>query len=1017
MKDSGHKKVIYTVITGQYDCLFPPLAQQPGWDLLCFTDDPGLKSDFWSVRPLPPLAELEATAGDPVRQARLVKILAHRFLAAYDYSVYIDANRVLLEPLDHFVTEGAEALLCLEGAANDPCAAGEALLDARPDDDPCLVEDPAVPAAAEADLLRAQIARWRAAGLPRGCGCPATALLGRRHNEAAVAAVMEAWAREVLEGSAWDELALPFACFSVQAEEGEEFSPPWTERLGPFARPNHLLSPAEETAVRMPHRARLDSGRDWAPRVYPPNQPPPGGPYEDYPLLLTIGVPVSNQIGTIRRCLEGIEPLLRHLPAELVVVDTGSTDGTVGVCREFGARVLDFPWCDDMSAARNVAIRAALGLWYMSIDDDEWFEDIEPLLDFFRSGRWVDYDYAAYSQRNYSNPSMKRWEDFPTPRIAKMHPSLHFHGRIHDVLEKDLPERRICYIDAAAHHLGFAHVDAWSLRRKTARNIWGLRLDMAQYPDDLRFSYQMCREMSFIRNYPQALRLIYWTLALDRADPAESGAGWRHMIIAQAPILLVNGSWFHQAILFAERWLSIPDFNPLSQCTLLRTILLTRARLGDYKGSNAHGLQYLVVRRELLRLPESDVKPMLAELMINSIEAKPYCEILQQMIINYRLLRDYTAADTLVMNEDMLDLLCEDSVYRETTLAYLYRNRRWATWQLLFAHYYRAGRADGTRLLLAALAELVQAEDYEQVLRLILAGGVKAAGFMAFMELRLSAAADAESPAYRQAVEFAAGLESDARYRCQFVLLGEVFRLGLDPAPAVAAMDIPAVDYIFARLEAETGGPRRLWEYLLAWQAEAEAGDGAEAGAGAGTMERYLALRVSEVLFVKNRASAQLDTAVLETYLERRRQWESALYAPGLLAGGGDPRLPSSLRAVCQAGEALRLWRTEGDYVGALRALKAAAVLDDVFRETAETLARRVTADYERAQAESERAAAAAGRAEFAALLDSVKTEAAALIARGAAAEAALILSQLEALAPGDAEIQALRRALAADGG
>ena len=44
---------------------------------------------------------------------------------------------------------------------------------------------------------------------------------------------------------------------------------------------------------------------------------------------------------------------------ELVAVDTGSTDGTVGILQAAGARVLHEPWTGDFSAARNASLAAA----------------------------------------------------------------------------------------------------------------------------------------------------------------------------------------------------------------------------------------------------------------------------------------------------------------------------------------------------------------------------------------------------------------------------------------------------------------------------------------------------------------------------------------------------------------------------------------------------------------------------------------------------------------------------------
>ena len=135
--------------------------------------------------------------------------------------------------------------------------------------------------------------------------------------------------------------------------------------------------------------------------IYKKNPIIMGGKYEGRYKLLTIGVPVSNQIDTIERCMKGIMPILQTISSELIVVDTGSTDGTVEITKKYGAKVIQFPWCDNMSAARNQAVYAAEGLWYMSIDDDEWFEDVTGILDFFQSGEYKNYNAAAYLQRNY----------------------------------------------------------------------------------------------------------------------------------------------------------------------------------------------------------------------------------------------------------------------------------------------------------------------------------------------------------------------------------------------------------------------------------------------------------------------------------------------------------------------------------------------------------------------------------------------------------------------------------------
>ena len=58
---------------------------------------------------------------------------------------------------------------------------------------------------------------------------------------------------------------------------------------------------------------------------------------------------------------------------EIIVVDTGSTDGTIDVAKKFGAKIFHETWQDDFSTPRNVAIREAKGDWIVFLDADEYF--------------------------------------------------------------------------------------------------------------------------------------------------------------------------------------------------------------------------------------------------------------------------------------------------------------------------------------------------------------------------------------------------------------------------------------------------------------------------------------------------------------------------------------------------------------------------------------------------------------------------------------------------------------------
>lgn len=77
---------------------------------------------------------------------------------------------------------------------------------------------------------------------------------------------------------------------------------------------------------------------------------------------------VKNEIALLPRLLEYVSPWVY----EIIVVDTGSTDGTLEVARKYTDRVFQIHLDHNFSVARNFGLSKARREWIFHLDADEW---------------------------------------------------------------------------------------------------------------------------------------------------------------------------------------------------------------------------------------------------------------------------------------------------------------------------------------------------------------------------------------------------------------------------------------------------------------------------------------------------------------------------------------------------------------------------------------------------------------------------------------------------------------------
>lgn len=91
-------------------------------------------------------------------------------------------------------------------------------------------------------------------------------------------------------------------------------------------------------------------------------------------LDLTIAIPVKNEGKNLSKCLSSIG---KDFASHIVLIDSGSTDSTCEIAREFGVTVIEFEWNGKYPKKRNWFLKnfPPETKWIMFLDADEYLTD------------------------------------------------------------------------------------------------------------------------------------------------------------------------------------------------------------------------------------------------------------------------------------------------------------------------------------------------------------------------------------------------------------------------------------------------------------------------------------------------------------------------------------------------------------------------------------------------------------------------------------------------------------------
>lgn len=277
---------------------------------------------------------------------------------------------------------------------------------------------------------------------------------------------------------------------------------------------------------------------------------------------------VKDEEKNLERCLDSLVLLREKIEAELIIIDTGSSDRSPSIAKRYTDKVYFHKWNNNFSEMRNISIRYAIGEWILIIDADEELKSCEEIIEFLSSTENKSYNSATILCKNVMGDFEYNTIFLITYRLFRNNGRFYYKGAVHNIPVFDLPTKNL---KDTLYHYGYITTDKELIDKKFNRTAALLLEELKKEPNNVYYRYQLSVSYFMHQDFKEALEeceRVYKYIKDNGLDLRRNLYVYAHLVKC-----LIMAKNFERAKLICEEGIKLEDEHLDLYCYLGEILL------------------------------------------------------------------------------------------------------------------------------------------------------------------------------------------------------------------------------------------------------------------------------------------------------------------------------------------------------------------------------------------------------------------------------------------------------------